>query len=262
MTGEPEGFDSIAERFYDETHVMAPGKDVAAAMGGYDESLLRSKLFQMWKQRVELERKLREALTSNRLGWQEVEVIKAELAAVEQAVRNVAPIENNESWISPDDAPPSPEDMKRYVVFNDDADPIVDAATLSEAVKQIINCWTNVSEAADVAMGRVEMYEKALESVGIAPCHEDKPMTWVRITENGETGYDSLQQIIDQLLNEAIVRIARLEKEKLGALFAETVYKVALGTVSRAHAMMSVHDLAKRYGIPNPLATDTTPGIV
>lgn len=255
-------FDELADQFFVETHVMAPGKDVAAAMGGYDESLLRSKLFQLWKQRVELERKLREALTSNRLGWQEVDVLKTEREAVEQAVRGVAPLENNEGWEFEDDSPQSVERKPRYLVLNEDADPIVDAATLSEAVKQIINCWTNVSEAADVAMGRVEMYEKSLESVGIVPCHEDNPMTWVRITENGETKFDSLQQIIDQLLNEAKDRIAQLKRETLGAQFAETVYKVALGSVSRAHALMSVHDLAKRYGIQNPLTTDTTPGIV
>ena len=46
---EPEDFDTLASAFYDETHVMAPGKDIAAAMGGeYDAYDLRVKLYREW----------------------------------------------------------------------------------------------------------------------------------------------------------------------------------------------------------------------
>jgi hypothetical protein len=43
-----ERFDNAAELFYAETHVMAPGKDVAAPMGGYDAYDMRVKLWRMW----------------------------------------------------------------------------------------------------------------------------------------------------------------------------------------------------------------------
>lgn len=41
-------YEDLAEQFYDATHVMAPGKDVSAAMGEYDAELLRHKLWRVW----------------------------------------------------------------------------------------------------------------------------------------------------------------------------------------------------------------------
>jgi len=46
---EPEDFETLAGAFFNDTRVMAPGKDVAAAMGGdYDAYDLRVKLYREW----------------------------------------------------------------------------------------------------------------------------------------------------------------------------------------------------------------------
>ena len=67
-----EKFEREAKAFYRETGVMAPGKDVPCAIGGYDERQLRHKLFNMWAEKehlrerfFEIEVRLRE-MTVNR----------------------------------------------------------------------------------------------------------------------------------------------------------------------------------------------------
>lgn len=46
-----ERYDALAEQFYAETRIHAPGKDVSAAEGGreHDADVLRHKLFEQWK---------------------------------------------------------------------------------------------------------------------------------------------------------------------------------------------------------------------
>ena len=49
-------YEEEAEAFYQATGVMAPGKDAAAAMHGYDADELRHKLWRMWARAVYAER--------------------------------------------------------------------------------------------------------------------------------------------------------------------------------------------------------------
>lgn len=56
MSDMIQRYEEEAEAFYQATGVMAPGKDVSAAMHGYDADELRHKLWRMWARAVRAER--------------------------------------------------------------------------------------------------------------------------------------------------------------------------------------------------------------
>lgn len=56
MSDMIQRYEEEAEAFYQATGVMAPGKDAAAAMHGYDADELRHKLWRMWARAVYAER--------------------------------------------------------------------------------------------------------------------------------------------------------------------------------------------------------------
>lgn len=56
-------FDNLARQFYNETGVVAPGKDIPPEMGSVSEYELRVKLWDMWRKQNEL------LLDKERLDW-------------------------------------------------------------------------------------------------------------------------------------------------------------------------------------------------
>ena len=60
MRDPGEQYEANAEAFYRETRIMAPGKDIPAAMGGYDEHELRAKLWRVWLENQRMADRIRE----------------------------------------------------------------------------------------------------------------------------------------------------------------------------------------------------------
>lgn len=77
MRDPVEQYEANAEAFYRETRIMAPGKDIPAAMGGYDEHELRAKLWRVWLEKQRM---------ANRLAQQEARIreLEAEKASLLQ----------------------------------------------------------------------------------------------------------------------------------------------------------------------------------
>lgn len=93
----------------------------------------------------------------------EVESLRAQLAAategiaaVERVVREHAcPVVNSEDGES------------RYVCFNENADPIIEADTLADAVRGIVRCWNQMEERLAAATGPVskEEFQNAVNAI-------------------------------------------------------------------------------------------------
>lgn len=60
MRDPVEQYETNAEAFYHETRIMAPGKDISAAMGGYDEDELRAKLWRVWLEKQHMAERISE----------------------------------------------------------------------------------------------------------------------------------------------------------------------------------------------------------
>lgn len=60
MNDTVEQYEANAEAFYRETRILAPGKDVPAAIGDYDEHELRSKLWRVWLEKQRMADRIRE----------------------------------------------------------------------------------------------------------------------------------------------------------------------------------------------------------
>lgn len=80
-------YEELAEQFYDATGVMAPGKDVAAAMGPYDADLLRHKLWRVWLEKRTLTAQL--AAANADASWLR-EVVKAAVPHILANIHHVS----------------------------------------------------------------------------------------------------------------------------------------------------------------------------